>query len=124
MTGFAREFKAFIMRGNVIDLAVGIIIGAAFGKIVDALVNGVFMPVIGLLLQQADFSKAAVNVLGNDIAYGAVIQAVINFVIIGFVLFLVVKAMNRLMKKEEAKPAEPTESEKLLKEIRDLLKTR
>lgn len=124
MSSFVKEFKAFIMRGNVIDLAIGVIIGAAFGKVVDSIVNGLFMPIIGAITSQTDFTGAKVRVLNNEIAYGLVIQAGINFVIIAFCLFLVVKAMNKVMKKEEAKAAEPTESEKLLAEIRDLMKKR
>lgn len=122
-TSFANEFKAFIMRGNVLDLAVGVVIGAAFGKIVDAIVNGLFMPIIGLLTGGINFSAYQLTLWGESkLGIGLVVQAVINFLIIGFCLFLVVKAANRLMKKEAAKPAEPTTTEKLLMEIRDNLK--
>jgi len=127
MAGFFDEFKKFIMRGNVIDLAVGVVIGAAFAKIIDSLVGDVFMPIIG-------FITNGFNVAGFTIAYGDVtlklgnfLQMVINFVIIGFCLFLVVKGMNVMhnrMKRDEAAapPPEPTPTEKLLAEIRDLLK--
>ncbi len=121
----ATEFKAFLMRGNVVDLAVGVVIGAAFGKIVDAIVTGLFMPVIGVLIGGIDFSTFRLPLYGDaTLGIGLVIQAVFNFVIIGACLFLVVKAINKMQKKAEAKPAEPTTSEKLLMEIRDNLKDR
>lgn len=128
------EFKAFVMRGNVVDLAVGVIIGAAFGSIVTSLVADVFMPVIGQITAGIDFSKAAVVLKEASadgktpavlLAYGKFIQACINFVIVAFVIFLVVKGMNALKQKEAAAPpapAEPSAQEKLLAEIRDLLK--
>lgn len=120
---FAEEFKKFIMRGNVVDLAVGVMIGAAFGEIVKGLVEGIFMPVIALISGGLDVSKLEYTLSGQSkLAWGKVLQAVINFLIIGFCLFLVVKGMNRLMKKEESKPPpEQTPTEKLLAEIRDLL---
>jgi large conductance mechanosensitive channel len=126
MTSFVKEFKTFLMRGNVVDLAVGIVIGAAFAKIVEGIVAGLFMPLVGLITGGIDFNDYAPKIPGTDtqVRVGLVIQALINFVIIGFCLFLVVKAMNKLVKKEDAKPPEPTESEKLLTEIRDLLKAR
>ncbi len=130
MAGMPQEFKAFVMRGNVLDLAVGVVIGAAFGKIVSSLVGDVLMPPIGLLLGGVDFAqlgwtlKAAVGdkpavVLG----IGKFIQAIVDFVIIAFVIFLVVKAVNR-MKREEPPPAPPAPSltERLLTEIRDGLR--
>jgi large conductance mechanosensitive channel len=121
--GMVQEFKAFILRGNVVDLAVGVVIGAAFGKIVDSLVKDIFMPVIGLLLGGFDVSRLSVTLWGDaTIHYGSFLQTVINFVIIGFCLFLVVKGMNRLQRKEEAKVPEPTPTEKLLAEIRDAIK--
>jgi large conductance mechanosensitive channel len=128
------EFKAFVMRGNVVDLAVGVIIGAAFGAIVTSLVGDVFMPILGQITSGIDFSKAAylLKPASEDgktpavlIAYGKFIQATINFVIVAFVIFLIVKGMNAAKKKEEAAPAappEPSAEEKLLMEIRDLLK--
>lgn len=130
----AAEFKAFVMRGNVVDLAVGVIIGAAFGAIVTSLVGDVFMPVIGQLTSGIDFSKAGyvlkeASADGKTpavvVAYGKFIQATINFLIVAFVIFLIVKAMNAAKKKEEVAPAappEPSAQEKLLMEIRDLLK--
>ncbi len=134
--GIVKEFKTFAMRGNVIDMAVGIIIGAAFGKIVSSLVIDVIMPPIGLILGGVDFSSLSV-VLQNAVMegdqviseavtlnYGVFINTVIEFLIIAFAIFLVVRTMNNLKKKEEPAPAAdpgPTEKE-LLSEIRDLLK--
>jgi large conductance mechanosensitive channel len=128
------EFKAFIARGNVVDLAVGVIIGAAFGKIVTGLVEQVVMPPIGLLIGQVDFSQlklvlkpadAAAKTAEVAILYGAFINSIIQFLIIAFAIFLIVKLINT-MKREEAaapvEPAAPTTSEALLAEIRDLLK--
>lgn len=109
-----KEFKEFAMRGNVVDMAVGIIIGAAFGGIVNSLVNDVIMPPVGLLTGGIDFSNLAVNLQNEPavaIKYGVFINAVINFVIIAFAMFMIVRAMNRLKKKEEAAPAAPTTKE-------------
>lgn len=127
------EFKSFAMRGNVIDMAVGIVIGGAFGKIVSSFVADVLMPPIGLLLGNVDFSDLAVTLKaaseGADavmLRYGIFIQTVIDFVIIAFAIFLVVKAMNSMKKKEEAAPAappEPSKEEVLLTEIRDALRS-
>jgi len=134
-----KEFRDFAMRGNVVDLAVAVIIGAAFGAIVNSLVADIFMPIIGLITGGIDFSKMTyvlapavmdaadpgkVAKAAVEIRYGQFIQFIINFVIVAFALFMVVKAMNRLKKKEaEAPPAPPAPSaeEKLLAEIRDLL---
>jgi large conductance mechanosensitive channel len=126
------EFKEFAMRGNVVDLAVGLVIGAAFGKIVTAFVNDVLMPPIGLAVGGVDFSDLAVTLKaatdGQEavmLNYGSFVQTVVDFTIIAFAIFLVVKAMNSLKKKEEAAPEappEPSAEEKLLTEIRDLLK--
>lgn len=119
---FADEFKKFIMRGNVVDLAVGVVIGAAFGRIVSSLVDNIFMPFIGLITGGFDISGIRIGYGDAHLQVGLFLQAIINFVIIGFCLFLVVKAMNRLMKREEDKPPpEQTHTEKLLGEIRDLL---
>jgi len=140
MSGFIQEFKEFAMRGNVVDLAVGLVIGAAFGAIVSSLVNDIIMPPIGLVMGNVDFSDLFINLSGQDypslaaareagapvIAYGAFINAVINFVIVALAIFLVVKAMNRLRRQQEAAPEEapvPPRQETLLEEIRDLLKT-
>jgi large conductance mechanosensitive channel len=121
MHGFISEFKAFAMRGNVVDLAVAVVIGGAFGKIVSSLVDNIFMPVIGMVMGGVDFTGYTYNA----IAYGKFIQSIIDFVIIAFVIFLVVKAMTNMQKKEEvapATPAEPSEEVKLLREIRDSLR--
>ena len=128
MRAFIDEFKKFILRGNVVDLAVGIVIGTAFGKIVDSLVNDVFMPIISLMTGGFDVSKQTLHLYGEaNLAWGSFLQSVINFVIIGFCMFLVVKGINTLHKyvlksEEEKAAAEPTGTEKLLTEIRDLLK--
>ena len=131
---FLSEFKKFAMRGNVMDMAVGIILGGAFGAIVNSLVNNVIMPPIGMLLGGMDFSELAVTLKHATetspavvIQYGLFINTVINFLIIAFAVFLMVKGINKLenLKKQEPKPAaaaEPTAEEKLLTEIRDLLK--
>jgi large conductance mechanosensitive channel len=132
------EFKKFAMRGNVIDLAVGVIIGVAFGAIVNSLVGDIIMPTIGAVTGGLDFSnhfiKLSSNVTADSLAeakkqgavlaWGAFLSAVINFLIIAWVLFLMVQLMNRLMQKEAAKPTPPTRQEVLLEEIRDLLKAR
>ena len=130
------EFKKFVMRGNVVDLAIGVIIGAAFGAIVNSLVADVLMPIIGAVTGGLDFSNYYValskNVTatsladarkqGAVLAWGNFITLVINFLIIAGVLFLVIRAMNQFMKKEAAKPPAPTKTEELLTEIRDSLK--
>ena len=128
-----QEFKAFAARGNVIDMAVGIIIGAAFGKIVSSFVGDVIMPPIGLILGGVDFSDLAVTLKAAEgatpavvIAYGKFIQTIIDFLIISFAIFMGLKAINTLKKKQEqeaADPAGPTKDQELLTEIRDLLKS-
>ncbi len=125
MKGFLEEFKAFAMRGNVVDLAVAVVIGAAFGKIVSSLVENIFMPVIGILVGGVDFTGWALKVGEVNITYGAFIQSVFDFVIVALVIFMVVKAMAKMKKTEEetpAKPAEPSAEVKLLMEIRDSLR--
>lgn len=121
-----KEFKEFISKGNVVDLAVGVIIGGAFGKIVTSLVNDVLMPVIGILLGGVDFSNLTITVGSAKIAYGMFIQNIIDFLIIAFCVFMFVKVINRLSnlkKKEEIKKEEVKDTElSLLKEIRDELK--
>jgi large conductance mechanosensitive channel len=120
-----KEFKAFAMRGNVMDLAVGVIIGAAFGKIVSSLVDNILMPIIGVLMQGMKFQDLMIKVGNAEIKYGMFIGSVIDFIIIAFVIFLMIKAMNRMMRKEEAAPSTPpapTKDQALLMEIRDLLK--
>lgn len=127
-----QEFKQFAMRGNVVDMAVGIIIGGAFGKIVSSFVNDVIMPPIGVLVGGVDFSQLAFTlreagegVEAVTLNYGSFIQTTVDFLIIAFAIFMAVKVMNRMKKKEEEKPAappEPSKEEQLLTEIRDLLK--
>ncbi len=129
-----KEFKAFAVKGNVVDMAVGIIIGAAFGKIVTALVSGVIMPPIGLMLGGVDFSdlqfvlkEAVGEAPAVVIGYGAFIQTLVDFTIIAVAIFMLVKGINSLKKKEEAAPKvppAPSAEEKLLAEIRDLLKAK
>ncbi len=132
---FVSEFKEFAMKGNVVDLAVGVIIGAAFGKIVSAFVDGIVMPLLGLLVGGIDFSKAAIMLKAGDpaavppipdlvLAYGTFIQTIFDFVIVALAIFVAIKAMNKLKRKEEAAPAPeaPSNQEVLLGEIRDLLK--
>lgn len=121
--GMLNEFKTFAMRGNVIDLAVGVVIGAAFGKIVTALVDGVIMPPIGLAIGGIDFSSITIPLTeGVSIAIGAFLNTLIQFVIIAFAIFLVVKVINRLKRDEPAPAAAPAPDVVLLTEIRDLLK--
>ncbi|WP_339123104.1 large-conductance mechanosensitive channel protein MscL [Fusobacterium nucleatum] len=125
------DFKAFVMRGNVVDMAVGVIIGGAFGKIVTSLVNDIFMPIIGVLIGNVNFSDLQIK-LGEPlegaeqaaIKYGMFIQEVVNFLIIALCIFMVIKVINKLQKKKEEAPApvpEPTKEEVLLSEIRDAL---
>ena len=113
--GFAKEFKEFAMKGNVMDLAVGVVIGAAFGAIVNSLVGDIIMPLIGVLTGGINFSGLAIKVGEANVAYGKFIQAIFSFLIIAFTLFLVIKGMNT-MKKEEATapptPAEPSSTDK------------
>ncbi len=127
-----KEFREFAMRGSVVDMAVGIVIGAAFGKIVTSFVNDVLMPPIGMVLGGVDFrdlsvtlKDAAGDVAAVSLNYGSFVQTVVDFVIIAFAIFVAIKAMNTLKKKQEATPAEPPKpsaEEVLLTEIRDLLK--
>lgn len=133
---FFSEFKAFALRGNVIDLAVGVVIGAAFGKIVSSLVDNVVMPPLGVLIGNIDFSDLVIKIGtpvadakgvitgGAVIKYGVFLNTVIQFVIVAIAIFLVIKLMNRLIKKEEAAPAPPPPDVVLLTEIRDLLKVK
>jgi large conductance mechanosensitive channel len=121
-----QEFKTFAMKGNVVDMAVGIIIGAAFGKIVTSLVNDVIMPPIGLLVGGIDFGSLSISLgSGVVIKYGLFINTVIDFVIVAFAIFMMIKALNKLKKTEEAAPSVPPKQSDevvLLSEIRDLLK--
>ena len=132
------DFKAFISRGNVIDLAVGIIMGAAFTGIVNSLVTDIIMPPIGKIMGGIDFSNLFINISGKEyeslkaakdagaatINYGVFINHIINFLIVSFAVFIMVKQVNRFQKKEDAKVVPPTPSEALLTEIRDLLKSK
>ncbi len=140
--GFVKEFKQFALRGNVMDLAVGVIIGAAFGKIVDSVVNDLIMPIVASIIGQPDFSNLYIVLKGDvpagmplvearkvaDVAifaYGNFITVLINFLILAFIIFLMIKGMNNLKKKEEEKPAipaAPSSTDQLLIEIRDALK--
>ena len=125
MKKFLEEFKAFALRGNVMDLAVGVIIGGAFGAITTSLIDDLLMPLIGIVAGGVDLGGLAVTVGGATLAYGSFISAVVNFLLIALVVFLLVKAVNRLTKKTEEKPAAPpapSAEEKLLTEIRDLLR--
>jgi len=132
-----KEFRDFAMKGNVVDMAVGVIIGSAFGKIVSSLVSDVLMPPIGLLMGGVDFSKLAFTLkeatlmeTAVTIKYGLFVNTVIDFTIVAFVIFMVIKGMNSLKRKEVAAPATPpappapSAEEKLLKEIRDILKSK
>ncbi|GIN63735.1 large-conductance mechanosensitive channel [Robertmurraya siralis] len=118
------EFKQFAMKGNVIDLAVGVVIGAAFGQIVTSLVEDLIMPLVGLLIGGLDFTEFAVTIGKAEVKYGLFIQNIVNFLIIAFSIFLVIRVINRLKRKEEVKEEAPKvdTKEELLKEIRDLLK--
>ena len=117
-----KEFREFAVKGNVVDLAVGVIIGAAFGKIVASLVGDIVMPFLGTLIGGIDFSGLSVQFRDAKIQYGKFLQTLLDFLIIAWAIFLAVKVVNRLKRSEEAKPAEPPRQEKLLEEIRDLLK--
>ena len=136
VTGMLKEFRDFIARGNVFDMAVGIIIGAAFTGIVSSLVGDVIMPLIGVLTSGVDFSNLFIALDGGEytnlkaakdagvavISYGVFINAIINFMIVAFVIFMLVKQINRLKKKEAEAPSAPPADVQLLTEIRDLLK--
>lgn len=132
------DFKRFALRGNVVDLAIGVIIGAAFGAIVNSLVADMIMPIVGAVTGGIDFSNyfvplsakvtattlAEAKKQGAVLAWGNFVTLVINFIIIAWVLFMIIRGMSKLVRKEEAKPAPPSKSEELLTEIRDLLKAR
>jgi large conductance mechanosensitive channel len=128
-----KEFREFITRGNVLDLAVAVVIGAAFTAIINSLVNDIITPLIGIILGGIDFTSLSVTVGEAVITYGNFIQAIINFLIIAWVVFMIVRSANRLQKrlqkakeeeKKAASPPEPSAEEKLLTEIRDLLKAK
>ena len=142
--GFAKEFKEFAVKGNVVDLAVGVIIGGAFGKIVDSVVNDLVMPIIASIIGKPDFSNLYLVLKGNVpegtaladakklpdtaiLAYGNFLTVAINFLLLAFIIFLMIRAINKLRRKEEvsavpAAPPEPSSTDKLLMEIRDALK--
>jgi len=125
MKGLITEFKAFAMRGNVVDLAVAVVIGTAFGKIVSSLVENIITPLIGVLLGGVNFTGFSIMIGAAELKYGLFLQSVFDFLIIAAAIFLVIKALTRLQKKEVEKPAEPTavpEDIQLLREIRDSLK--
>ena len=126
MKKFLQEFKEFAMRGNVMDLAVGVIVGGAFSAITTSLINDIIMPIIGIFVSEASFADLSVTVGRAEITYGNFIQAVLNFIIMAFVVFCMVKAINKLSRKKETPPPPPppapSAEEKLLTEIRDLLK--
>lgn len=122
MKDFIEEFKAFAMKGNVIDLAVAVVIGAAFGKIVASLVENIIMPTIGILLGGVNFTTWSLTVGDAVITYGVFIQSIFDFTIIAFVIFMVLRALAKIQKKQEATPAEPSIEVKLLTEIRDSLR--
>ncbi|MFD1393070.1 large-conductance mechanosensitive channel protein MscL [Lacticaseibacillus jixianensis] len=115
-----KEFKAFIMRGNVLDMAVGVIIGAAFTAVITSLTKNLINPLIGLFLRSSSLTKLSATVFGARFAYGQFINDVLNFLIVAFIVFLLVRAANKLMPKKAAAPTGPTQEE-LLTEIRDLL---
>lgn len=129
LMGMIQEFKEFAMKGNVVDMAVGVVIGAAFGKIVSALVGKVIMPIVGGLSAGVDFAKAQTTIANPnpsgepiEVVYGEFVQATIDFIIVAAVLFVVIKLMNSMKKKEEAAPEKTPEDIELLREIRDSLK--
>lgn len=119
-----KEFKEFISRGNVLDLAVGVIIGGAFNKIVSSLVDNILMPLIGLIIGGVDFSSLSFKIKDAEIAYGLFIQNIVDFLIVAFTIFIVIKAVNKLMRKKEKKeeaPKGPSEEVLLLTEIKNEL---
>ncbi|HMQ68137.1 MAG TPA: large-conductance mechanosensitive channel protein MscL [Ignavibacteria bacterium] len=120
-----KEFKEFISKGNALDLAIGVIIGGAFGAIVTSIVSDILMPIIGVIMGGIDFTGLSVTIGSAEILYGKFIQAAINFLIIAFVLFMIIRTINkfRTKKEEEPAPEEPSKEEVLLTEIRDLLKS-
>ena len=125
MKKFLEEFKAIAMRGNVMDLAVGVIVGGAFGSITSSLIDDIIMPVVGIFVSQASFADLSVQIGGAVITYGNFIQAVLNFLIMAFVVFCMVKAINKLhhnTPQTPPPPPAPSKEEQLLTEIRDLLK--
>ena len=117
-----KEFREFAIKGNVVDLAVGVIIGAAFGKIVASAVADIVMPIVGMLIGGVDFTDLAITLGGAKILYGKFIQTCLDFVIVAWAIFIAIKVINRLKREEPAAPPTPPKQEQLLEEIRDLLK--
>lgn len=125
MKSFVEEFKAFAMKGNVLDLAVAVVIGAAFGKIVSSLVTDIIMPIVGLLMGGVDFTGLSYKLGDATVTYGVFVQSIIDFIIVAIAIFLMVKAINKAQKPAaavETAPKEPSEEVKLLREIRDSLR--
>lgn len=120
--GMIKEFKEFAMKGNIVDLAIAVIIGGAFGKIVTAFTDSIIMPIISLVLGKGGVSEITLLVGSTVFPVGVFLQAVIDFILVAFVLFMIIKAINSRKKKEEAAPAPPAEDIVLLREIRDALK--
>lgn len=121
--GFVKEFKEFAIKGNVVDLAIGVVIGAAFGKIVTSLIEDVITPlVLNPVMNAAHLKNLNELVILGTVKYGNFLAAIINFLVVAFVLFLIIKAINKMKAKEEKKPDEPSKEEVLLTEIRDILK--
>jgi large conductance mechanosensitive channel len=120
--GMLKEFRDFAMKGNIVDLAVAVIIGGAFGKVIDGLVEGLVMPLISLIVGKPNFTDLSTTISGTVFPYGIFIQALIMFILIALVLFMIIKAMNKVNKKKEEAPAGPSSTDKLLAEIRDALK--
>ena len=121
---FFSEFKAFVMRGNVLDLAVAVVIGAAFNKIITSLVDGIIMPIMGILLGGINIADKNISLGHAVIKWGSFLQALIDFTIIAFSIFIVVKAVNTLQKKKAPAPAQPSDEVILLTQIRDILQTK
>jgi large conductance mechanosensitive channel len=119
-----KEFREFAMKGNVVDLAVGVIIGGAFGKIVSSLVSDVLMPIFGIVLGQVDFSALSVTIGSSVITYGAFIQSIVDFIIVSFCIFFIIKQMNRFKREKPVEPAAMSDEVRLLTEIRDALRTK
>ena len=117
--GFIKEFRGFLMKGNIMDLAVAVVIGGAFGKIIDSLVNDIIMPLLGKIFGDPNYFQ---TLLMGGVPVGKFIQAIINFILIALALFLIIKALNNMKKKDEEAPAGPSSTDKLLMEIRDALK--
>ena len=125
MKKFIEEFKSFAMKGNVLDLAVAVVIGAAFGKIVSSLVENIITPVVGLIMGGVDFSGLAATVGDATVSYGIFLQSLFDFIIVAFAIFMAIKLVSKLQRQKEAeeeKPVQPTEEVLLLREIRDNLK--